>query len=104
VAGEEGEDLLPAVHGLLGAVDRRVVVEEGVAGAVVPVELEVLAEPREFRLVLVDLGGRGVRVVVAEQAEQRRGQAGGEVDRRSFCPAGGRDRREMFTKGWLQFR
>ena len=34
---EEAEDLLPPVHGLLGAVDRGVVVEERVAGAVVAV-------------------------------------------------------------------
>jgi hypothetical protein len=79
VTGEEVEDLLPAVHGLLGTVHREVVVEEGVAGPVVPVELVVLAVPLELRLVLVDLGRRRMGVVVTEQAEQR----GGQVDGRS---------------------
>src|SRR5579862_9633997 len=82
VAGEEGEDLLPGVHRLLGPVDRPVVVDEAVAGPVVPVELVVLAVPLQLRLVLVHLRGRGVGVVVAEDPEQRRRQVGGVVDRR----------------------
>jgi hypothetical protein len=73
VAAEEAEDLLPAVHGRLRAVHRGLVVEEGVAGPVVLVELIVLAVPLELGLVPVDLVGRGMGVVVAEQAEQRRG-------------------------------
>jgi len=53
-----------------------------VAGAVVTVELVVLAEPPQLRLVLVHLIGRWVAVVVAEDAEQWCRQPSGEVDRR----------------------
>jgi hypothetical protein len=71
VLAEEAEDLAPAVHRLLDPVERPVPVEEAVAGAVVAVELVVLAELLELGLVLVDLLGAGRAVVVAEQAEQR---------------------------------
>ena len=52
---EEGEHLAPAVHRLLGTVERTVPVEEAVAGAVVAVELVALAEPLELGFVDVDL-------------------------------------------------
>ena len=68
---EEGEHLLPAVGGLFGAVGDARGVEEGVAGAVVAVELVVLAELLQHRLGAVDLIGVRVLVVVAEDAEQR---------------------------------
>jgi hypothetical protein len=50
------------------------------------VELVVLAQPVEFSLVLVDQFRRRVPVVVAEQAEQRGGQALGVVDDRDRPP------------------
>ena len=56
----------------------REVVEEAVRRAVVPVELVLLAVRAELSLELIDLLRRRVPVVVAEQAEQRRRQAGDE--------------------------
>src|ERR1700733_3237817 len=82
VLAVEGEDLLPAVVGGLGAVGRAVDREERVAGAVVAVELVGLAVGLQGLLELVDLGRRRVLVVVAEQAEQRAGQGRGLVDDR----------------------
>src|SRR5215471_15748569 len=64
---EEAEDLAPTVHRLLGTVERALVVEEPVAGAVVAVELVRLAVPLQLRLMLVDLLGRRVLVLVAEE-------------------------------------
>lgn len=58
-----------------------VVVGEPVPGAVVSVALVVLAGGLQRGFVGVDLRGGGVLVVVAEQAQQRRGQFGGVVDR-----------------------
>ena len=70
----ERPHLLPAVERLLDAVGRAVVIEEAVAGAVIAVELVLLAVLLQLGLVLVDLlRGRGA-VFVAEQAEQRAGQ------------------------------
>ena len=82
--GVSGElpDLVPTVHGGFPTEHRAVVVEEAVAGAVVTVELVRLAGVFELGLVLVDLRGRGVLVLVAEAAEQRRGEPRGQCDRR----------------------
>ena len=63
---QEGEDLAPAVHCLLLAVVRRMVVEETVAGAVVPVEIIVLAGRFQLFFVLVHLFRRRRLVIVAE--------------------------------------
>ena len=52
---EEGKDLLPAVERLLRPIGRTRGVEETMAGAVVAVELVVLAELLEHRLGAVDL-------------------------------------------------
>src|SRR6266545_5124133 len=82
VLAEEGVHLAPAVHALLGPVEWPMPIEEAVAGAVVAVELVVLAQLLELGLVLVDLFGAGRAVVVAEQAEQRAGEVLGHVDRR----------------------
>ena len=68
---EEREDLVPPVERLLRPIGRARGVEEGMAGAVVAVELIVLAELLEHRLGPVDLVAVGIFVVVAEQAEQR---------------------------------
>src|SRR5215207_3044367 len=74
--------LLPAVERLLDAVSRPVVIEEAVAGAVIAVELIVLAVFLQLGLVLADLlRGRGA-VLVAEQPEQRAGQLLRVLDRR----------------------
>lgn len=66
VLPEEREDLVPAIHGLLLPVGRAVVVEEGMACAVVAVERVDFAVPLQFRLVDVHLLGRGGGVVVTE--------------------------------------
>src|SRR5437870_8935127 len=78
----EREDLLPAVHGLLLTVRRTVVVEEAVAGAVVAMELVLLAMLLELGLVLVDLLGGGGLVLVAEEPEDRGREVLGVVDGR----------------------
>ena len=65
---EEIENLVPAVDRLLVTVIRAVVRKEGVSGAVIAVELVVLAEPLQFGLGAVDLVGRRVRVLVAEES------------------------------------
>src|SRR6201996_7496612 len=78
----EREHLAPAVHGLLGPVERPVPIEEAVAGAVIAMELVVLAVLLQLGLVLVDLLGARRAVVIAEQAEQRAAEILGHVDRR----------------------
>src|SRR5207248_11129819 len=71
---QERPDLLPAVERLLDAVGRAVIIEEPVPGAVIAVELVVLAVLLEFGLVLVDLLRSRSAVFVAEDTEQRAGQ------------------------------
>src|SRR5437016_10294258 len=78
----EGEELLPAVHGLLLPVGRAVVVEEAVARAVVAMELVLLAVLLELRLVLIDLLGRRRLVLVAEEPEDRGREVLGVLDGR----------------------
>src|SRR5207248_7559150 len=82
---EEGEHLAPAIHRLLGPVERPVPIEEAVAGAIVAVELVHLAVLLELSLVLVHLLGARRAVVIAEQAEQRTAQV--------LCHVDWRDRR-----------
>src|SRR5215470_2875141 len=79
---EEGENLAPAIHGLLGPVKRPVPVEEAVAGAVVAMEFVGLAVFLEFGLVLVNLLRARRPVVITEQAEQRTREVLCHVDRR----------------------
>src|SRR5260370_16227872 len=79
---EKGEHLAPAIHRLLGPVERPVPIEEAVAGTVVAVKFVRLAVLLELGLVLVHLLGAGRAVVVAEQAEQRAAEVLGHVDRR----------------------
>src|SRR5581483_5264560 len=78
---EEREHLAPTVHGLLGPVQRPVPIEEAVAGAVIAVELVILAVLLQLGLVLVDLLRARRAVVIAEQAEQRTTEILGHVDR-----------------------
>src|SRR5579864_479794 len=79
---EEGPNLVPAIHRLLGPIERPMPVEKAVARAVVAVELVILAVLLEFGLVLVHLLGARRAIVVAEQAEQRAAEVLGHVDRR----------------------
>src|SRR5579884_2439983 len=79
---EKREHLAPAVHRLLGAVERPVPIEEAVPGAVIAVEFVVLAVLLQFGLVLVDLLRAWGAVVIAEQPEQRARQVLRHVDRR----------------------
>src|SRR5258705_6353929 len=79
---EEGVGLVPAIDRLLDAVAGPLGGEEAVAGAVIAMELVSLAELLQYRLGAVDMVGRGVLVVIAEQAQQRTAQLVGEVDRR----------------------
>src|SRR6185503_6457862 len=67
----ERENFLPAVHGLFLTVRRAVVVEEPVTGAIVAVELILLAVLLELGLVCVDLFRCGRLVLVAEEPEDR---------------------------------
>src|SRR5207253_1634622 len=76
------QHLAPAIHCLLGSVERPVPIEEGVAGAIVAIELVHLATLLELGLVLVHLLGARRAVVIAEYAEQRAAQVLGHVDRR----------------------
>src|SRR5438132_8657434 len=79
---QEREYLLPAVHRLLDAVGRPVVVEETVSGAVVPVKLVLLAVLLELGLVLVHLLRGRRTILVAEETEQRAGKVLRKLDRR----------------------
>src|SRR5262245_59853669 len=79
---QESEYLAPAVGGLLGAVRNACRVEKGMAGAVVAMEFVALAELLEQFLGAVDVVAVRVLVVIAEDAEQGRGELLGVVDRR----------------------
>src|ERR1700735_2274986 len=79
---KKGPDLVPGVHALLGPVQRPVPIKEAVAGAVVTMELAVLAKPLQFGLVLVHLLRAWRAIVVAEDAKDRAAQILCHVDRR----------------------
>src|SRR4051812_12089575 len=79
---EEGEQLAPAVHRLLGPVDWPVPIEEAVAGAVIAMEFVGLAVLLQLGLVLVYLLGARRPVVIAEQADQRAAEILRHLDRR----------------------
>src|SRR5438876_3491592 len=79
---EEGEHLAPAIHCLLGPVERPVPIEDAVASAVVAVEFVHLAVLLELGLVLVHLLGARRAVIIAEYAEQRAAQVLRHLDRR----------------------
>src|SRR6516164_10623633 len=82
---EEGEYLAPAIHCLLGPIERPVPIEEAMTGAVVAVEFIRLAVLLELGLVLVHLLGTRRAILVAEQAEQRAAEVLGQVNRRGGC-------------------
>src|SRR5207248_4632377 len=79
---EKRKDLFPAVHRLLLAIGRPVVIEEAVSSAIVPMELVVLAVLLELCFVLVDVRRRRPLVLIAEQSEQGCLQIVGVVERR----------------------
>src|SRR6266566_2314726 len=79
---EEGEHLTPAIHCLLGPVERPVPIEDAVASTVVAVEFVHLAVLLELGLVLVHLLGAPRAVVIAEYAEQRAAEVPRHLDRR----------------------
>src|SRR5437016_4592781 len=79
---EEGIGPGPAVIRLLDPVAGPLGREEAVAGAVIAMELVSLAELLQHGLGAVDMVGRWVLVVVAEQSQQRTAQSLGEVDGR----------------------
>src|SRR6476659_3717135 len=81
---EEREHFAPTVERLLGAIGRARGVEKGMTGAVVAVELVILAEFLERGLGAVHLVAVGVFIVIAEQTEQRGAHLGGEIDRRHW--------------------
>src|SRR3984957_4536120 len=82
VLAEEGEHLAPAIHGLLGPVQRPVPVPDAVAVSVVAVELVRLALLLELGLVLVHLLGARRAVVIAEYADERAAEVLRHLDRR----------------------
>jgi hypothetical protein len=71
---EEGEDLAPAIHCLLGSVKWPVPIPDAVAGSVVAVELVRLAVLLERSLMLVHLLGARRAIFVAEDANKRAGE------------------------------
>src|SRR5689334_3184075 len=71
VLGVEAEDLLPGVLGLLRTTAWPIGGEEAVPGAVIPIELVLLARFLERFLYLVDLCRRWELVVVTENTQQR---------------------------------
>ncbi len=75
------EHFAPAVRGLFGAIGVARPIEERVPGAVIAVELVVLAELLEYRLGAIDLIGGRIGVVIAENAEQRTVQLFRQIDR-----------------------
>src|SRR6202049_3231354 len=81
IFAEEGPYLVPAIHRLLGPIERPVPIEEAVAGTVVAVELIILAGLLELGLVLVHLLRARRAIVVAEQAQQWAAQVLRHVDR-----------------------
>src|SRR6185503_12255514 len=82
VLAEERPYLAPAIHCLLGPIERPVPIEEAVARTVVAVELVRLAVLLERGLVLVHLLRARCAILVAEQAEQRATEVLRHVDRR----------------------
>src|ERR1700746_1153279 len=66
---EEIKDLVPSIDRLLGAVIRAIPGKESVAGAVVAVELVILAVLLQFRRGVVAMVGRRVGVFIPEQAQ-----------------------------------
>src|SRR5450631_1553681 len=79
---EEGEQLAPAIHCLLGPVEWPVPIEDAVASTIVAVELVHLAVLLELAPVLVHLFRARRAVVVAEYAEQRAAEVLRHFDRR----------------------
>src|SRR6186997_100762 len=77
----ERPDLVPGIHALLGPIERPVPVEEAMSGAIVAVELVILAVLLQLGLVLVHLLRARRAVVVAEEAEQRTAEVLRHVDR-----------------------
>src|SRR5688500_17329620 len=80
VALEEAEHLRPRVGRLLLAValgSREV--QDRVPRPLVAVELVGLAEPGHLRVDLVDVGGRRVRVLEAEEPDDRAGDLAGQL-------------------------
>src|SRR5262249_12008019 len=78
----EIEHLVPAVDRLLVAVVWAIMGKERVSGAVIAVELVVLAEPFQLGLGAVDLVGGWIWIFVTEQAQQRAIDPLGQIDRR----------------------
>src|SRR5205807_7221290 len=76
------EDLLPAVNGLFLAIVGSIGGEKTVAGAVVAIELVLLAALLQLSLNLVDLLDIRIGVVIAEDPEQRAAHLWREFDRR----------------------
>src|SRR5262249_17040075 len=78
---EEVKHLVPAIDCLLGPVIWAVMRKKRVAGAVITVELVVLAKPLKLCLVTVDVIRRRVRVFIAEEAEDRAIDPSGQIVR-----------------------
>src|SRR5437660_4679978 len=78
----KSQHVLPGIRCLHRSVARPIHGEEAVAGAVVAVELVVLAESFELSFGSVDIGWRWPLVVIPEDAEQRAADVLRQVDRR----------------------
>src|SRR4051812_17808088 len=81
---EESENFFPTVNRLFLAIGGPIIVEETVSGAIITMELIILAVPFELRFMLVDLLGRGRFIVITENADHRAGEI--------FCVVNGRNR------------
>src|SRR6266516_4017388 len=82
VLAEEGEDLCPTVHGLLRPVGRPIVVEEAVPGTIIALKHVGLSVLLQRLLMLIDVRRTRRLVLIPKEAQQRRVEARGVVDRR----------------------
>src|SRR3977135_4145916 len=79
---QESKDFSPPVGCLFGTMGGAAGVEKSVPGAIVAVKFVGLSEPFQRGFGAVHLVGIGILIVIAEDAEQRRAQLLGQIDRR----------------------
>jgi hypothetical protein len=68
---QESKDFLPTIDRLLLPIGGPIIVEEAVAGTVIPVELVGFAVLLQLLLMLVHLGRGRSLVVIAKEAQER---------------------------------
>jgi hypothetical protein len=78
---QESKDFLPTIDRLLLPIGGPIIVEEAVAGTVIPVELVGFAVLLQLLLMLVHLGRGRSLVVIAKEAQERALQVFGHINR-----------------------